>query len=99
MAADRKGVGIRVGLEGEEAVKRGFAELAADGDRMFQRWGAGSKTASVELDGLGKGAQAAGAGLGDAAGAAGLAARGIGLATLASVAATGVLAGLTAAVL
>lgn len=99
MNAERKGVGIRVGLEGGEVVKRGFNEIADSGKKMFAELAVGSKVAAPGIESLNAGSKGLQEGLAGVEGAGGLAARGLGLASIASVGATAALAAVTAAVL
>lgn len=85
MNADRKGVGIRVGLEGGEVVKRGFNEIADSGRKMFAELAVGSKVAAPGIESVNAGAKGLQAGMG--------------LATVASTGAAVALAAVTTAVL
>lgn len=92
---DRKGVGIRIFVEGGELVKRGFNEIADSGRKMWSEIALGSRAANPAVIALSKGSEAAQVGiqgLASRAGTVGSALGVFGAAGLGAGAALGVLA-------
>lgn len=96
--SDRKGVGIRVGLEGDEVVKRGFDDIADSGKKMFAELATGTRVAAPGINTVNQGAKDMQGSVGGMAGQAGLAGRALGLMSVAALGATSALAGAVMAV-
>ncbi|MBX3480082.1 MAG: hypothetical protein KF842_06755 [Caulobacter sp.] len=52
MTGEKKGVGVRVYVDGEATAKRSFDEIADSGKKMFAEIAMGSKTAAPAVEGL-----------------------------------------------